>query len=50
MRLVIAAATTFAFIVSNVFTVTPAQAKHKQHKSDTAQYMRAVPTGQPAQR
>jgi hypothetical protein len=50
MRLMIAAATTLAFIVSTVFAVTPALAKHQRHKSDTAQYMRAVPTGQAAQR
>jgi hypothetical protein len=49
MRFLIAAATTFALTVSTV-AVTPALAKHQRHKSETAQYMRAVPTGQPAQR
>jgi hypothetical protein len=50
MRFLIVSATTFALIVSTVFAVTPALAKHQRHKSETAQYMRAVPTGQPAQR
>ena len=47
MRSLIVAATTFALVVSTALTVTPAPAKHQRHKSETAQYMRAAPSGSP---
>jgi hypothetical protein len=50
MRFLIATATVAALIVSTIFTAAPAAAKHKRHKAETVQYMRAVPSGQPVQR
>jgi len=50
MRFLIATVTLAGLIGSAILAVTPALAKHKRHKSEPVQYMRAVPSGQPAQR